>query len=86
MESKWGPKGAKNRGNSWTFRATFPRRLQGGQMDPKRSPNGAKMEPKRSQKDPTWTSNLKKIVENSMEILRKTQENLWDFCWESTEK
>ena len=49
MVPKRSQNGDQNPGNSWTFRATLPRRLQGGQMEAKELQNGAKMEPKVSQ-------------------------------------
>ena len=50
MVSKWGQNVDQNLENSSTFRATLPRRLQGGQMEAKELQNGAKMEAKRSKK------------------------------------
>ena len=57
MVPKRSQNGDQNPGNSWTFRATLPRRLQGGQMEAKELQNGAKMEPKWSPKGAKWTEN-----------------------------
>ena len=61
MVPKWNQNGHKNPGISWTFRATLPRRLQGGQMEAKELQNGAKMEPKGSQMERKWSSKRAKI-------------------------
>ena len=61
MAPKWSLNGDQNPGNSWTFRATLPRRLQGGQMEAKELQNGAKMEPKGSQMERKWSSKRAKI-------------------------
>ena len=53
--------GDQNPGNSWTFRATLPRRLQGGQMEAKELQNRAKMDPKGSQMERKWSSKRAKI-------------------------
>ena len=45
MKPKLSQIGAQNPGISWTFRATLPRRLQGGQMEAKELQNGAQREP-----------------------------------------
>ena len=57
MVPKWSQNGAQNPGISWTFRATLPRRPQGGQMEAKELQNGAKMEPKWSPKGAKWREN-----------------------------
>ena len=61
LGAKMGPKlsqiRAQNPGISLTFRATLPRRLQGGQMEAKELQNGAKMEPKWSPKGAKWREN-----------------------------
>ena len=62
MEPKWTPKSE----NSWTFRATLPRRLQGGQMEAKELENGAKMAPKGSQMEGKWKSKRAKTDLKSM--------------------
>ena len=61
MVPKWSQNGAQNPGISWTFRATLPRRLQGGQMEAKELQNGAKMVPKGSQMERKWSSKRAKI-------------------------
>ena len=66
MVPKWSQNGDQNPGNSWTFRATLPRRLQGGQMEAKELQNGAKMEAKGSQMQRNLSSNRPKIDKKSM--------------------
>ena len=61
MVPTWSQNGDQNPGISWTFRATLPRRLQGGQMEAKELQNGAKMEPKGSQMERKWSSKRAKI-------------------------
>ena len=61
MVPKWSQNRHQNPGNSWTFRATLPRRLQGGQMEAKELQNGAKMEAKRSQMERKWSSKQAKM-------------------------
>ena len=66
MVPKRSQNGDQNPGNSWTFRATLPRRLQGGQMEAKECQNGAKMEPKGSQMERKWSSKRSKMEQKSM--------------------
>ena len=61
MEPQLTQNGAQNPGISWTFRATLPRRLQGGQMEAKELQNGANMEPKWSQMERESSSKRAKI-------------------------
>ena len=61
MEPKLSQIGAQNPGISLTFRATLPRRLQGGQMEAKELQHGAKMEPKGSQMERKWSFKRAKI-------------------------
>ena len=66
MVPKWSQNGHQNPGNSWTFRATLPRRLQGGQMEAKELENGAKMAPKGSHMEGKWRSKRAKTDLKSM--------------------
>ena len=61
MVPKWSQNGDKNPGNSWTFRATLPRRRQGGQMEAKELQNGAKTEPKGGKTERKWSSRRAKM-------------------------
>ena len=66
MVPKWSQNEVQNRGISWPFRGTLPRRLQRGQMEAKELQNGAKMEAKGSQMQRNLSSNRPKIDKKSM--------------------
>ena len=68
MVRKWSQTGHKNPENSWTFRATLPRRLQGCQMEAKELQNGAKMEPKGSTTERKWSSRRAKMDQKSLKM------------------